>query len=46
MTTGTCYERVEMLDGKVRLCLCTYERPRGGELRITGVVRVVSPELG
>ena len=45
MTKGTCYERVEMKDGVVRLCLCTWERAKGGELRITGVVRLAAPEL-
>jgi hypothetical protein len=41
MTNGTCYERVEMADGVIRMCLCTWERPRGGDLRITGIVRVI-----
>jgi hypothetical protein len=40
IVTGTCYERVEMADGVIRMCLCSYEY-HNGELRITGIVRVI-----
>ncbi len=40
LNNNLCYERVEMADGVIRMCVCSFEM-RNGELRITGIVRVV-----